>query len=550
MDGPKGDFGRKVLKDSAPDPIVAEELAKLSALKVLEDAKKAIDALEGPDDDKKKEMKDTIEDSEKILLGYVPNNKPEASPFIKQLDIEDWLEKLKQKIIAFDPEASQDPADAPKAEGEGDGEDAPKAEGEGDGEDAPKADGEGDGEGDGEKEGDGDAKKVGGLDDPVWLSPLGIAAKDLEKDLDILNTIVVGSEDFEPFIIKEIGKTILEKVDELVKKGVDEIAKNGPVAMTIGNLNETLYPLLKDPVILKKAVEVERCVPVEKGSLKNCVKALRKLGEDPDPFALKGKIKESEKYILSTNPVDKALEATLLILSLACPSKNACKELGIVFTPKGLELGETADDPVDEDPDAKGDGEKAEGDGEKAEGEEDKPQVTDEMKGEGPQTVFGALREVLKAKSDNPLDVYLASCILCNEFDATPHPEFRGKIPLLEVMLTEAVNDREGLPICEPLADYEERIRNKIDQLNDDNAPKAFDIIAEYIALLARRLDPLFGKDEEMKDLNFLAAWFKKLVDMAQPEPLDAVHDDCLRRILKAIQDYPKDKTAFFTMLN
>jgi len=184
LDGKKGDFGRKVLKDSVPDPVVAEEMTKLKALGVLEAAKKTIDALEGPDDEKKKEMKDIIEGSEIILLGYVPNNKPEAVPEVCQLDKEDWLEKLKQKIIAFDTEKSDNPDDAEKKEGDGEG-------------DAEK------------KEGDNEI-------DPVWKSPLGVQAKDLEKDLDILNTIVVGSEDMEPFIIKEIAKTILEKVDELV----------------------------------------------------------------------------------------------------------------------------------------------------------------------------------------------------------------------------------------------------------------------------------------------------------------------------------------------
>merc|ERR1712083_276903 len=46
----KGDFGRKVLKDSVPDPAVAEEMKNLKALGVLEEAKKTIDGLEGPDD--------------------------------------------------------------------------------------------------------------------------------------------------------------------------------------------------------------------------------------------------------------------------------------------------------------------------------------------------------------------------------------------------------------------------------------------------------------------------------------------------------------------
>ena len=70
-------------------------------------------------------------------------------------------------------------------------------------------------------------------------------------------------------------------------------------------------------------------------------------------------------------------------------------------------------------------------------------------------------------------------------------------------MLDEVVKDREALPLCEPLADYEEKIRAKIDQLNDDNNPKAFDIIAEYLAKKALEIDPLFGKQEELKDLNF-----------------------------------------------
>lgn len=36
---------------------------------------------------------------------------------------------------------------------------------------------------------------------------------------------------------------------------------------------------------------------------------------------------------------------------------------------------------------------------------------------------------------------------------------------------------------------------------------------------------------------------------MAQPEPLTTVYDNCLRRILKSIQDYPKKKTDFYTMI-
>jgi len=129
------------------------------------------------------------------------------------------------------------------------------------------------------------------------------------------------------------------------------------------------------------------------------------LGADPDPVALKGKITEAEKYVLSNNPVDKALEATLLVLNLMCPNKNACKAHGVSFLPRGLELGE------DDEGDEAGEG--------------------DEMHGTGPKTLFGLLRDVLVAKADSPLDVYLASQLLGNLFDAVPHPEFRDKIPLL-----------------------------------------------------------------------------------------------------------------------
>merc|ERR1712194_772856 len=128
--------------------------------------------------------------------------------------------------------------------------------------------------------------------------------------------------------------------------------------------------------------------------------------------------------------------------------------------------------------------------------------------------------------------------ILDSMFAAVPHPEFRGKLPLLYEMLEETKADRHAHPKDVPLADYEEKIRTKIDQLENETCPPVFDLIAEYLAKKAAEIDPLFGKENELEDLDFLAAWFKKLVDMAQPEPLTKVYDGCLARILKAIQDY------------
>lgn len=90
--------------------------------------------------------------------------------------------------------------------------------------------------------------------------------------------------------------------------------------------------------------------------------------------------------------------------------------------------------------------------------------------------------------------------ILCPMFDAVPHPEFRGKLPLLYAMLDEVKKDRHCHPKDVPLADYEERIQTKIDQLETENCPPVFDLIAEYLAKKASEIDPLFGKETELQD--------------------------------------------------
>jgi hypothetical protein len=171
---------------------------------------------------------------------------------------------------------------------------------------------DGDGDADAKKDGDGDAdaKKDG---DPMANRPKPGSLGDLEEDLDVLNIILIGTDDREPFINYEIPKSILQKVKALVALGVPEIAKNADTAMAIGDLNESLYNLLKDPILLKQAMDEEDGLTIEKGSLRATLDANRQLGADPDPIKLKGKIHEGEKYNISDVPAEKALEATLLV---------------------------------------------------------------------------------------------------------------------------------------------------------------------------------------------------------------------------------------------
>jgi hypothetical protein len=75
LDGKKGDFGRKVLNDSVPEPEVAKKMLDFDALRILDAARKSIAAMDGPDDAKKAEMDAIIDDTERILLKYVPDTK-------------------------------------------------------------------------------------------------------------------------------------------------------------------------------------------------------------------------------------------------------------------------------------------------------------------------------------------------------------------------------------------------------------------------------------------------------------------------------------------
>jgi len=174
----------------------------------------------------------------------------------------------------------------------------------------------------------------------------------------------------------------------------------------------------------------------------------------------------------------------------------------------------------------------------------------DELHGFGPKTVFGELRDVLVAKADNCLDVTLASQILCTLFDGVPKKSFEAKIPLLEEMIDEAKKCQIAHIDNKPLYIYKKKIEAKIESLNKEAAPKFLEIIAKFIAAKAEEWDPLFGHEEDFKDLSFLAAWFRKLVEMAQNKPLDLVWDDCLRRILDAINGFPKDSKSCFQMMN
>jgi len=82
------------------------------------------------------------------LLRYVPDNKEDSTPYIEQLEKDDWVSKLKKKIEAFNLDESK--SDEDKA-----------------------------------KEG-----------------------KDLESDLDYLNVVLLGTDDKEPFVRHELAKSI------------------------------------------------------------------------------------------------------------------------------------------------------------------------------------------------------------------------------------------------------------------------------------------------------------------------------------------------------
>ena len=457
-DDKKGDFARKVLLDSVPEPEVAKTLLQNSGFKSLSDAKIAIKAVTIKDmpQIRKDEILDDLEKIERVLFHYIPDTKKESEIYSDDIDADDWIVKIKKEITELKL-PTKNPKDAQKA------------------------------------------------------------LELLTNDLDILNILTISTHDSQPFIKHNIAQTILQKIDELAKLGSDVISKNPEIAQAIGDLNESLYGLLKDPLILQNAITNENGVPIEKNCLKETIQSCRKKGNtDMDPKSLKNKIKHSENYTLSEDPYDKAVEATLQVQNLMLPKKSTCNDLKLKFEPTGHDFGAT-------------------------------PQKGEK---ELPETLFGELRDVLVCKVDNPQNVQIAAEILNRMFDATPHEDFQDKKPLLKEMLAEAKKVKIAHSHNDPLDAYIKKIQNKITDLDKADVPQFLDNIARFIGKKANDWDPLFGHEEDLKDMSFLAAWFKKLVDMAQDKPLEPKWDACLVRILDAIEKCPKTKDVYFQMLN
>lgn len=125
-------------------------------------------------------------------------------------------------------------------------------------------------------------------------------------------------------------------------------------------------------------------------------------------------------------------------------------------------------------------------------------------------------------------------------------------------MLAEAKKVLKVQPNNSALQEYHEKILKKLDKIEDDKKPKMDQSeiqnlllnMAKFIMKKVEENDPLFGHYDELKDIDFLAATFKKLVDMAQPEPLEEKWDNCMRTILDAILKVEKTKSNLFTMIN
>jgi hypothetical protein len=460
----KGAFARKDLLGGLGDYDFAQSLLNHGGLKTLDNARMKVAGDKSIEAKEKIRIIGDLEAVEKALFHFLPDKHKESAIFLKDVKTDDWIEKLKARIQKADLHQASE-------------------------------------------------------EDNIR------AAMQLQEDLDYFNTIVQGSTDRAIFLKHDMQNVILSKVQELASYGPSEILKNGAVAQAIGELNETLYNLLKDPIMLKTAMQKNSGLKIEKACLKATLEAARKMRYDPDASKLRGKLIEGPQYTLGPDHCDKATEATLLVLSLMCPNKTVCKENGLGFLPFGTELGEL-------------------------------PSSVNENRGrldiigEGPKTLFGNLRDVLLAKADRPLGVFLSSQILGDMFEAVPHEEFRGKNTLLDTMLKEAVADVYCQPGNVPLREYRDKIQKKLRQLDVDEMPKLFDLIGNFLAKKVKDLDPLFGHEEDLLRWDYLAAWFKKLVDMAQKAPLDEIHSNCLNRILQAIEGNPKGPKDHFLMMN
>jgi len=97
----------------------------------------------------------------------------------------------------------------------------------------------------------------------------------------------------------------------LVKQGFEEISKDSYITKAIGDLNEVLHCLLKDPIIIKKIIHEDNGIGIEKDILEVCLLALDEMqktkGLDPfDIYDLNTKIEAKNEYVLSYQPITKA----------------------------------------------------------------------------------------------------------------------------------------------------------------------------------------------------------------------------------------------------